>query len=267
MTENKRMSFKMYGLQPHEDHKISPGVLGKKLILLEKALKQTDKLINGEAGNEYTIEDFKRGSLEVVIEEKSLLPLMKPSNSGIEYLHSYVTAISTNKVDTITKNEKPIVNLIRQLTSGIGKSFSHAEFFVDGNHQKTILVDKQFQENTTKTVRVLDNSFLYFKGIAYENYDGHLKEVDLRKPVPQAKLILFAASVELDLVCKSIPIDKLREALNKPVSVIVKSTYNGLKPLPIKMELVHIKIFKKPKKLSEFQGKLEIKTPDPEDIW
>ncbi len=267
MTNKYKLIYKLYGPQLANGHKVSPSVLGQKLVLLEKALKQTDKCLNGCESYSYHIKDLKVGSAEIVLEETPLHPLLPPDNSGIDTFQKLITEVSEGEIKSINSSGIGIIKLLKSLCKGVGKSFSHAEFGLEGKKFSKILIDKHFQKNVKLTSEKLENQLPNFIGTALESYDGELKEVDLRTNIPKAKLILFAARKELQCYCESIPIQTLRASLDKPVTVFAKATYEGDKRLPVRLDITNIEILKKPGKFSDWQGKFDLSYPGPEDIW
>ena len=267
MENNKKLHYKIFGLHNNSNQMVGLTILGNKLILLEKALKQTDQLVNGENGHDYRIQDLKCGSVEVVVEEIPQKPLLRPEKSGLENLSRYATMIGNENGRSFNYSEKKIFNTLGKLSSGVGHSYSHAEFGIFGEKSTNIKIDTYFLRKVNKTLADMDVKLPLFKGTVYETHIGRLKEVDLRKKVPQAKLILFIKSIEIQCYCESIPIETLRESLNKAVSVVAKATYDGINRTPTSLDLASIEILRKPRNLSEWKGKFDIPYPDREDIW
>ena len=267
MVKNKRLKYKIYGLQPENDHKVDLGVFVKKLGLIEKTLRKTDYCVNGHEGFDYLIQNLNSGSAEVVLEEIPKTPLIQPDNSPIEVFQNHVSNIGNGKGHTIEKSNKEVAELIKEICTGVKQSFSHAEFGIDGEESSTVLLDKSFQEKAKKTTDELRKTYPLFKGTVYESYDGYLKEVDLRNDIPKARLVLFVNKIDLKCNCKSIPITTLRNSLDKPVTVYAKAIYNGISRLPTLLDLTRIDILKQAKNLSDWQGKFELPYRDPNDIW
>ncbi len=266
MAKNKQIHFKMHGLKKDTDDLVSPSTFGKKLMLLEKALKQMDQNANGEKGYNYRIKDLKIGSVEIVLEEIPQHPLPPPKRSGIEEFHSFAAKVSKLDSASFDFSNKVMLETLKDLCIGIEKSFSHAEIGVEGENSTKIILDKTFQNKAKKTVEDMEKGLPLFRGTVYENRDGYLKEVDLRKDLRLAKLILFFNEIELQCHCKSIPIETLRASLNKAVTVSAKATYDGINRLPTILDLINIEILSEPKDLTEWQGKIEIPFPERGDL-
>ncbi|MDE2760329.1 MAG: hypothetical protein OXH90_08555 [Paracoccaceae bacterium] len=266
MSNNSRLSFKIYGLQPKENTSLNAEVFVHKLDLLIKTLKETDQWVNGTEGSRYNIQNLRMGSVEVVLEEIPPDTLFQQEDSVIDSFQIFASKINRGSEILLDKSSKVIAKNIHDLCAGVGQSFSHAEFKIDGKKSSKIILDQSFQKRAEKTLHNLVPTVPMFKGTVYECYDGSLKEVDLRKPTPKARLILFVNKIELMCNCKSIPIQTLRDSLDKPVTVYAKATYNGVKRLPTRLDLTRIEILNNPKQLSEWQGKFDF-SRDPEDIW
>lgn len=267
MVKNKRLNFKIYGLQPENDHKVNLGVFVKKLDLIEKTLRKTDYCVNGHEGFDYLIQNLNSGSAEVVLEEIPITPLLRPDNSPIEVFQNFVSNIGNGKGHTIEKSKIEVAELIKEICTGVKQSFSHAEFGIDGEESSKVLLDKSFQEKAKITTDELGKTFPLFKGTVFESYDGYLKEVDLRNDTRKARLVLFVNNIDLKCNCRFIPTPILRKSLDKPVTVYAKANYNGLSRLPTILDLTRIDILKQAKKLSDWQGKFELPYRDPNDIW
>lgn len=267
MGQRQQLYFKIYG--PNLEYgydKVNFEVLVKKFTLLEKALKDTSRLINGKEEFNYIVEELNIGSAELVLEEVPIDQTLFEIKSGVTTFLEYASNINEGREKVFNFSDINLVKTFKDLCKGTGQSFSYAEFG-DNSRIPTITINKPFLEKASLVYLGLNNKYPNYKGEAYESFYGTLKEVDLRKEIPRAKLILKGVNVEIACFCKAISITKLRDSLNKPVSVLARSTYNGVDRLPTRLDLTEITIIKNAKPLSSWRGKFEIPYPDDEDIW
>jgi len=269
MTKFNEVEFKLFGLLHEKNGAVRADVFAKKLTQFINGLKAADKYLNGGRSLNYLITNLEYGSAVARITEEQLSTKLTPKNSSIGYYQDTLIDINDGKkIDSDIPKE--ILKTIASLGDGSSKSFSHGEIEFVGQKNNVIRIDNFFDRRADKVLEVIskpDNIVKAFSGMAFSEYAGTIKEVDLRGKIARAKLFLSAGGREIDCVCNSISVPNLRQALNSRVIVNAKAFYDGYKRLPERLDIQKIRILKKEPNLARWRGAFNFVPEVNESSW
>ncbi|GLQ24489.1 hypothetical protein GCM10007853_23630 [Algimonas ampicilliniresistens] len=239
VREVKEIDFKLYGLRHEKDGAVRADVFAKKLADFVNGLKAADKHVNGKKAVNHLITNLEYGSALARISEEVYSRKVSFSASGIEYYQEIANDIATGgpiKPDTPIQ----VLKSLAALGDGADKTFSHGEMQMPENNDNIVRFDTYFDKQAgvildkfTKPAR--EDAF--YEGTSFGEFDGTIKEVDLRGKIHSAKLILSAGNVEIDCICNSVSVTNLRETLDRRVIVQAAASYDGTKRLPTRLDI------------------------------
>ncbi len=257
MSKFKEVEFKLFGLQHEKDGAVRADIFAKKLGQFIDGLKSADKFINGQKSLNYLITDLEYGSAVARISEAQISNKVPIKSSSIELVENAMSDIRDGK--RIDKDFPPrVLKTIADLGNGSHKEFSHGEIDFIGKTDNVVRIDDFFDRRADKafqqTAFQVEESDAY-SGVAFVEYSGTVKEVDLRGTIASAKLFLTAGGAEIDCICNSVSVDNLASALDHKVMVSGKAFYDGQSKLPERIDINNIRILKADANLLRWEGR------------
>jgi len=267
--EVKEVSFKLYGLLHEKDGAVRADVFAKKLADFVSGLKAADKFVNGKKAVNHLITDLEYGSAVARIAEQVYSTTATFDTSGIEYYQKIANDISKGNP---VPEDTPVAVLksLAKLGDGADKTFSHGEIQMPDNDITIVRLDDFFDKRADGILQKFtapDDVVKYFEGTSFGEFDGTIKEVDLRGKLFSAKLILTAGGLEVDCICNSVSVKNLRESLNKRVIVQAAAMYNGDKKLPERLDIKLITPVSDSGDLRKWRGAFDIPYRQDGDLW
>ncbi len=264
----KDVSFKLYGLLHEKNGAVRAEVFAKKLSDFVKGLKAADKHVNGKKAANHLITDLQYGSALATISEEVYSTKVQFESSGIEYYQQVANDIATgNPIPSDTP--VAVVKSLARLGDGADKTFSHGEMQLPENDATIVRLDEFFDRQAEVWLDSFtkpDRGEAFFEGTSFGEFDGTIKEVDLRGKIHSAKLILSAGGVELDCICNSVSVTNLRETLDKRVIVQAAAMYNGHHRLPERLDIKLITPVIEGN-LRRWRGAFDIPSRKSGDLW
>jgi len=246
MAKLNQVDFKLYGLQHEKNGAVRADIFAKKLMQFVDGLKAADRHINGKKSLNYLIADLEYGSAVARITEERISTNVTPRNSSIGYFQDKLADIRDGKKIESDTPEK-VLKTIARLGNGSSNNFSHGEVEFVGDADNVIRIDNFFNRRADKVLDAVinkDEESFAFAGMAYLEFSGIIKEIDLRGKIASAKLFLTAGNSEIDCICNSVSVDNLSDALDQKVIVNAKAFYDGENKLPERLDIKKIRKLK-----------------------
>jgi len=255
MTDKKNeVSITIHGLDV-DNGAVRGDVLVRKLKALISSLKESEKFANDKKVFDYFVSDLRMGSAYAKFKEKRTTK-NNASDSGVSIFSSAMKKIY-NADPSISKFPKSLISNIRNLTTGAGKEFSHAEVAYN-TKEKIVRIDDFLQKRADEAYRIVNGAEAqkekFYRGIAYGSFDGVLKEIDARGTLVRGKIILTAGAVEIDCVMNTEDIPTIRECFNIRTVIEGAAHYDGETQLPIRIDVKSIKPVKHDADMLQWKG-------------
>lgn len=244
-----------------DDTGVSAAVFAQKLGQLVAALGAADEAVNGSRVHEYTIARLHTSTPTAILRERPRESGQFDEwrlESGIEAFASCASAIATGESDAVQRFGK-CAEKVLTLTKGAGRRFGFMEATVADN---VIRIDPFLSERAAtivspKPLALASDAQKWFKGVTEGSFVGSVKEADLRGALPEIKLVLSAGGKEIDCVCRGLPIDDIRAALDRRVRITGRALYDGKSGLPRRVEVRSIEHFKTEVDFKRWSGGFE----------
>ncbi len=254
MGSDSEVILTVHGLDV-DNGKVRAEVFLEKFRALIVSLKIADKSQNEKKAHEYIIVGLKVASAQAAVREKVMRKLMPISSVG--YVSDAVSAVY-NGDRNIARYPAELIAAMQPLVRGIGKKFNHGELdFGNGN---VIRIDDYLEKQLEKAVRRMSGEqpeeYRNFEGIAFETFDGIVKELDARGNLIRGKLILTVGGKELDCVFRTGDIQLLRDSFDKRARVEGVAHYDGVSLLPARIDVRTIELVKIDGNLLRWKGAL-----------
>jgi hypothetical protein len=262
MTRKGEVDFVVHGLDI-DAAIVRASVFAKKLKTLVNALELADRIANDGIGHRYMISGLSFGSAAVSVREKVRFR-KRSKHSGIALMEEAADAIYSRRARLQTL-PKPLVQKVGRLSDGVAKQFSHAELAFSDNNVIRIddFLARQSEAFESPLSEMIDSdSPRLFRGVAIGSFDGVLKEIDARGTMLRGKLILSAGSLEIDCVMNKERIPEARESFDKRVIVEGRAHYDGVEPIPVRLDVHTIRTAKTNADLGRWRGAFLPKTGD-----
>jgi hypothetical protein len=210
------------------------------------------------------------GSGFVGIEERQAKAKLTPLASGIDKLHNAIVTVANGNA-THLNGSSDLLPMIRSLGKGASKSFSHIDIVLDDDIKTAVRVDHFFVEqvgSATKALTALadQRQRRLFKGRSKTTLDGTLKAVDHRGPTKLALLVLTAGGVEIECAYKEHIAASIVPAFDARSRVEAWAHYDGLSPLPRRLDLISATPLKRDADLKRWKGAFRVQ-PSNDDEW
>lgn len=265
----KEVNFKLFGLLHEKSGAVRADVFARKLAVFVNGLKAADKFVNGKKAVNHLITDLEYGSALAKIQEQVYSTKATFNASGIEYYQKIANDISKGNVIP-SDTPIPMLKSLAKLGDGADKIFSHGEIQMPDNNDTIVRLDDYFDkraENILQKFTGPDDGVKYFEGTSFGEFDGTIKEIDLRGNIFSAKLILTAGGTEVDCICNSVSVKNLRETLNKRIIVQAAAMYDGSQKLPERLDIKLITPVADDGDLRKWCGAFEIPYRQDGDAW
>jgi hypothetical protein len=232
--------FRIHSAEPSEEDGVSASVFNNKLGILLRALRAADQAIHNELVYDYRIARLSTSSPTAVLRErpkKAAFIRVSEIESPVNSFNKCARAIIVGERATAEQYGNT-AKYIARLGRGSNKTFGYAEIWV--NNDPAIRVDQFLTERANAVIKpatVSEKTQKWYSGVVHATFDGKVKEVDLRGALPEIKLILTAGGKEIDCVCSSSDIEKIREGLNRRVRLVGRAIYDGKSGLPRRIEV------------------------------
>ncbi len=257
--------FRIHGPDGDQNKMLSASLFANKLAMLVRALKEADRIANGEHWHDYRIENLKSSSPTVMLRE-CLSSKRKDKlfeKSGIKTLQDCANAIMAGE----EKQAQEFGNCpkyIDKLAQGASKSYGYGELHVSNDN--IIRIDPFLRERTQAVIRpesyrpqIEDAD--WYKGIVEGSFDGSIKAVDLRGRLPEIMLILTAGNKKIDCVCTENDVESIRKNLDRRVRIFGRAIYDGRSGLPRRIEVRQIEPVANETDFTTWRGKFDTFDP------
>lgn len=265
----EQITMKLYGLRHERNGSVRADVFAKKLSQFVKGLQLADREVNGQKTLEYLIYDLQKSSAVAKCEEYQYSSQRVPEGSSIKYFQSAVNALAQGKAVPQSTPTK-LLAAIRDLSNGCDRFFSHGEITTGKDGENVVRIDQFLNSQVKKAIEKLEDTgkgSVLFSGVAFGNFDGVLKEVDLRGVVARAKLVLTIGGIELDCICNEVTVDNLRECLDKRALVSAAAIYSGESKLPARLDIKKIQLLGASRGVSRWSGAFNVPAQKEDDVW
>ena len=105
-------------------------------------------------------------------------------------------------------------------------------------------LEKQFDKAVRRVKGEKPEEHRNFEGVAFETFDGIVKELDARGNLIRGKLILTVGGKEVDCIFRMEDIQVLRDSFDKRARAEGVAHYDGVSLLPARMDVRKIEIVK-----------------------
>ncbi len=259
-----RVRLRIHGRQSttNADAPVEADVFARKLRNLVQGLRAADRASNGKLTHNYIIIDLAMGSAIAVLQAMPLPAYTTgdlTSRSSVLAFGDCVTAISEGRTEEARRYGK-CPDAVSRLAKGAEDQFGYAELWVP--EHRLIRVDEFLTEQAEAVVKPPSAHATFagrqwFKGVSIGGFDGVVKRVDLRGALPQVKLMLTAGGKELDCICRDVPIEHIRESLDRRVRVRGRVFYDGQTGFPRRVEVAAIEPVKEAGDFTRWRGAFE----------
>jgi len=259
--ESGEVRLRVHGRQDYGSERVPASVFAQKLTVLVRGLRAADAARNGRVTHDYVISNLSLGSALVELREEEIRhsPFFPPA-SGVSAFDDCVGAIRDGREESIELFGKcPFY--VSQLAKGSGNKFGYAELWTDRG--SPVRVDEflfeqaiSLLEGPERRLRIEGREHWY-KGVAQGRFEGEVKGVDLRGALPEVKLILTAGSKEIDCVFRDVEMERIREALDRRVTVEGTAFYDGRSGLPRRLEVTAINLVQPAGDFTRWKGGFE----------
>lgn len=237
------------------DRFVPAHILQTKLATFLSALRETDKATLSQSGREVYVTNLRTGSAEIWFREEQFENA--PKTSAFDNLVRCAYAVTDG--DTVSANRfKDVVSKLANLSSGAGKTFSHVTMSLD--NEPPVRVDSFFDRQAKRIKREQKKQIEatpYFRGTSEEDFDGVVKEVDLRGRAPLCKIVLSGTGNEIDCTISGMVDEDIREMLNTRAWLHGKSIYDGFSGLPTRFEIRGFRRIKADGDPSSWKGQIK----------
>jgi hypothetical protein len=257
-----QIRFRIHGTDSDRgDDDLAADVFARKILDLVHALSAADAAVNGKKAYEYVIARLNSSSPTATCQER-VVRWKTPrfdTHSAIGAFSLCATAIIEGRTEQARRFGK-CAEYISKLGIGARKTFEYGELWV--SEQQVFRVDSFLFERASAVVDPSkeihpEHEETLFNGVSFGSFDGTVQVADLRGSLPAIKLILSAGKKQIDCVCRSTDIEKIRAALNRRVRISGRAIYDGRSPLPRRLEVADIQPVPTDLDFSKWKGTFE----------
>ena len=250
MPRSDEMIFSVHGLDM-DSRVVRADVFAQKLNQIVSTLRTADKLANGKSVHDYLLTNLENGSAVATVRER--LSRREPSRSPIAYFERAATAVYSGDRRGVSALDSEIVKKIERLSRGVRKRFAHAEIlFADDN---VIRIDDYLQHQAEDVLLAeLIGEPQSYRGVAYGEFEGVLKEIDSRGTMLRRKLVLAPSDTEIDCVMNKDRVPEARDSFDQRVVIKGAANYDGRSALPARLDIREIRTIKQAADLTRWKG-------------
>ena len=259
VAERGEVMLTLHGLDVDSGDVRAEVFIAKFRTLISGLLQSADREVNRNRFYHYVIVDLNVGhsATAKVRERIARMPKRHEPLSSVRYVGEAVRRVY-NGDSALNLIPLPMLYGVAALTKDAGSTFSHGELGFEDNN--VIRIDDYLADQAQRAIRRIEEGDRperrYFEGVAYETFDGVIKEIDARGTLVRGKLILTAGGKEIDCVFNSIDIPSLRQNFNRRVRAEGIVHYNGQSLLPTRMDVKRIHPAKEDADLIRWRGML-----------
>lgn len=255
MAADGEVTITVHGLDV-DNGIVRADVFIEKFRALLGCLKNADKVVNEKKSHEFMIVGLEAASAHATLREK--VSTRRFPASSVRYCQGLIEAVY-NGDRNIGRYPPEMVRSLGSLVTGVDKRFSHGEIKFTKNN--VVRIDDYFAKQVDKAIRrtkgeLSEQPQRYFEGIAFETLDGVVKEMDARGTLVRGKLVLTVGSKELDCVFNTADIQILRDSFDKRARVDGVAHYDGISPLPVRLDVRKIELINIDGDLRRWKGAL-----------
>ena len=250
MPRSDETIFSIHGLDM-DRRVVRADVFAQKLNQLVSALKTADRLANGKSVHDYMLPNLQYGSAIATVRERSRL--RERSQSSIAYFEHAAVAIYNGDRRSVSTLDPEIVKKIVRLSRGVSKRFAHAEIrFADDS---VIRIDDYLQHQAEDVLLAEPiGEPQSYRGVAYGEFEGVLKEIDSRGTMLRGKLVLTPSDTEIDCVMNKDRVPEARDSFDQRVVIKGAANYDGRSALPARLDIREIRTIKQAADLTRWKG-------------
>lgn len=273
MDKRLELTLTIHGLDEYNQD-VDGEVFARKLGAFVRGLAAADKAANGKRVFKFLLTDLSKNTATASLREQVAVKGSR-RGSGLSYYVAGVEAIYDN---TPRAKDLPaaFVREVVALNKGVGHTFSFGE--IKSNENFAIRVDEFLESRAEAILSSInhDEGLLSetdragFSGVAFVSLDGVLKAVDLRGVTQKAALVLTAGGKQIECVVNTLAVSKLRDALDRRVTVYGRAHYEGASGLPTRLDVRDVRIFpeRTDADLARWRGHFRIPADaSEEDVW
>jgi hypothetical protein len=242
MSLNGEVTLTVHGLDV-DNGKVRADAFLSKFRALLHSLKLADKQINEKRTYDYVIIGLEAASAHASLREKQIRKAVP--ESSVQYVGAVVEAVY-NGDRNIARFPVEIISALKPLVSGLNKTFSHGELKFPGGN--IVRIDDYLEKQIDKAIKRNEGSDIEehrnFDGVAFETFDGIVKELDARGSLVRGKLVLTIGGKELDCIFREEDMEILRTSFDKRARIDGVAHYDGVSLLPVRIDVRKIALIK-----------------------
>jgi hypothetical protein len=256
VADRDELILTLYGLDAF-NREVDGEVFARKFFKFMQGLAEADRATNGTRALKYLITDLSKNTATAKVREQEARSDVPHIKSGIEY---YATGVQYIYEDSVAARSLPakFVRYLVEVANDAGETFARAEI---KRAKITIPVDEGLAKKARGVLadinRATSGVVPLYQGIAHGSYDGTLLVLDALGGGQKAVLELTAGGRRIDCDMHLIERDKAAQAYRRRCTVYGVAHYDGVNPLPTKIDAVDVVPIEPGEGLARWMGAFE----------
>lgn len=258
------ITLTIHGLVAFNDE-VDGEVFAEKFSAFMKGLASSDEAANGERRHKFVISDLRKNTATAAISERPIKSV-QGMQSGAEY---YERSLEEIRQDSPAARLLPtsVVKSIASVSKGASEKFEFGEVKI--GEDKIIRLDAFLFERAERVLadikRKSASPFAY-RGGAFSSFSGVLRAIDYQPTMKRGTIRLSAGDVPITCNIGKVPIEHIKEAIERPAVFYGLAHYDGISNLPTLFDIQFIELPNPGKGLARWGGKFSI-SQDDEERW
>lgn len=251
-NDNDTVTITLHGVTADKGF-VRADVFVEKLSALIASAKIADQHLNKKKSHHILVTDLRVSSAIAILREKVSVKKKVPEPSFPLVARALMAIYDGEK-----RLDNYSVDLIRSLEklAKTSKRYSHGE--VSFSNRTVIRIDEYLHVQAKKALERVTGEeevpLSYFEGKSIGSFDGVLQELDSRGAFVRGRLTLTAGGKEVECIFRREDIPTLRESYERRARIVGVAIYDGVNPLPVRLEVRSIEPLNLDADLSKWRG-------------
>ncbi|MCF6367245.1 hypothetical protein [Rhizobium halophilum] len=263
MGEGGKITLTIHGLAAFHGE-VDGEVFAEKFSAFMRGLASADEAANGERQHKFILTDLRKNTATAELLERQT-KTSDDSFSGVAFFVEGVEEIRANSRKARSLPLKFVENVVA-LNKGVGRRFEVGELKLP--HRPPVMLD-QFLERRAKQVleaiRKQGSEVGRFEGVTFGSFDGMLRAVDYQRETKSGVIWLTAGGRPLKCNITAVKLDDITAALEKRAIFFGAAHYDGVKPLPVMLDVTRIRVLDNGMGLARWRGAFDL--DNDEQTW